>query len=404
VSLTKAESLEAEQVLRFARKWGILGLCPENLPVGHDGGPLRLPSPPRLRHSMTEEPAAGARVASPREHVCGVVRFVPPPPEHVSGGVSPAPAHPAQGYDFSEPVVAWLHYAGILRLILRIAATIQLDTAKARDDERHAWGALLGDKAPPRGQSLEERQRLLAELVRECLRLGNVRARFELSPAGDTPVLSLGENLFGILAVQLALLVGRVDGLATCAACDRPIITHLTSQSSRRTYCQHCRDRQVPGKLAVRRHRQRIRQAARAGGATPSGQASSAREDAWPQLATMLVSDALWARVAPIIAAAPEPEAEPEAASGARRGRPVLISARAALTGILYVLWRDAGNRPCGWDGMPPALGSGHGRTCERRLTAWKRRGLWRRLLPILQAQFPAGMLDWTRAAGPDTR
>jgi transposase len=98
-----------------------------------------------------------------------------------------------------------------------------------------------------------------------------------------------------------------------------------------------------------------------------------------------LVSDALWAVVAPLL--------EPERPKP-KGGRPH-ISDRAALTGILFVLKTGTP-----WELLPRELGCGSGMTCWRRLRDWQQTGVWERLHhELLQRLADADKLDWSRAS-----
>ena len=98
-----------------------------------------------------------------------------------------------------------------------------------------------------------------------------------------------------------------------------------------------------------------------------------------------LVSDELWALVAPLLP--PEPPKP-------KGGRP-RISDRAVLTGIIFVL-----KSGIPWEMLPPEMGCGSGVTCWRRLRDWQEAGVWdalhRRLLDRLGE---ADRIDWSRAS-----
>ena len=104
-----------------------------------------------------------------------------------------------------------------------------------------------------------------------------------------------------------------------------------------------------------------------------------------PGMAAPLVSDELWALVAPLLP--PEP-AKPQG------GRP-RIDDRACLTGILFVL-----KSGIPWEMLPQEMGCGSGMTCWRRLRDWQAAGVWDRLhRELLNRLGAADRIDWSRAA-----
>ena len=97
-----------------------------------------------------------------------------------------------------------------------------------------------------------------------------------------------------------------------------------------------------------------------------------------------LVSDELWALVAPLLP--PEP-LKPKG------GRP-RVSDRAALTGIIFVL-----KSGISWEMLPQEMGCGSGVTCWRRLRDWHEAGVWDALhRTLLDRLGTAGQIDWSRA------
>ena len=100
----------------------------------------------------------------------------------------------------------------------------------------------------------------------------------------------------------------------------------------------------------------------------------------------VLVSDALWCRVEPLLPPAPR-----------RRfrfpGRKPL-DRRRIFTGILYVL-----KTGIAWDDLPTELGWGCGKTCRHDLRLWHAAGIWQQLHALLLAEVNAAdLLDWSRA------
>ena len=102
-------------------------------------------------------------------------------------------------------------------------------------------------------------------------------------------------------------------------------------------------------------------------------------------MAKPLVSDELWALVAPLL------PVEPPKPKG---GRP-RVPDRAALTGIIFVL-----KSGIPWELLPQELGCGSGMTCWRRLRDWQEAGVWDRLhQALLDRLGDADRIDWSRAA-----
>ena len=102
-------------------------------------------------------------------------------------------------------------------------------------------------------------------------------------------------------------------------------------------------------------------------------------------MSKLLVSDDLWAVIAPLLP--PEPPKP-------KGGRPRLDDRR-ILTGIIFVL-----KGGIGWDLLPSEMGCGSGMTCWRRLRDWNRAGVWERLhRELLQRLADAEKIDWSRAS-----
>jgi transposase len=102
-------------------------------------------------------------------------------------------------------------------------------------------------------------------------------------------------------------------------------------------------------------------------------------------MSTLLVSDELWAVIAPLL---------PPKPSKPKGGRPRLED-RKVLTGIIFVL-----KSGIGWELLPQEMGCGSGMTCWRRLRDWNRAGVWERLhRALLQRLADADQIDWSRAS-----
>ena len=102
-------------------------------------------------------------------------------------------------------------------------------------------------------------------------------------------------------------------------------------------------------------------------------------------MARPLVSDELWAIVAPLL-----PPVPPRPKGGRPR-----VPDRACLTGILFVL-----KSGLPWEMLPQEMGCGSGMTCWRRLRDWHAAGVWDALhRTLLDRLGEAGQIDWSRAS-----
>jgi transposase len=102
-------------------------------------------------------------------------------------------------------------------------------------------------------------------------------------------------------------------------------------------------------------------------------------------MAKVLVDDALWAIVEPMLPKTVRRFKHP----GRKR-----VPDRACLTGILFVLLTGIQ-----WEMLPQEMGCGCGMTCWRRLAQWQREGVWQKLHEVLLAKLNnAEQLDWSRA------
>ena len=102
-------------------------------------------------------------------------------------------------------------------------------------------------------------------------------------------------------------------------------------------------------------------------------------------MAKALVSDELWAMVAPLL---PPPRTRPKG------GRPP-VDDRKALAGILFVL-----KSGIPWAMLPQEMGCGSGMTCWRRLRDWQAAGVWARLHRVLLDRLGrANAIDWRRCS-----
>jgi len=173
-----------EAILKYAQTWGVLELCAHNLPSCHEfslGAPLRLPPPIRKPHA-------------------GIRRWFHEDPRQC------APTG-------REALATWRHFSGQARALLNIASDLhQVRLGKPED-----WGKLLRDGVSP-AASIEAHRSCLRDGIEAWLKLGRVKPTIGDLTIGLTWT---GADLFGEVAVQIALAAKALDGQVLCVACGK---------------------------------------------------------------------------------------------------------------------------------------------------------------------------------------
>lgn len=173
-----------QAILEYARTWGVLELCAHNLPSCHEfsiGAPLRLPPPmPKpptgIHHWFHEDPRQCTPIGR-------------------------------------EPLTTWRHFSEQARVLLNIAADLQ----RARLGGGEDWRKLLQDRVYP-ADSLAAHKSCLRDAIEGWLKLGRVKPTIDDITIGLTWT---GADLFGELAVQIALAAKAMDSQVLCVACGR---------------------------------------------------------------------------------------------------------------------------------------------------------------------------------------
>lgn len=173
-----------DAIAKYARTWGMLELCAHNLPSCHEfslGAPLRLPPsipkpPAGIRHWFHADP----RQCTPTGR---------------------------------EALATWRLFSAQAKALLTIAADLQ----RARLGSPEDWGKLLHERASPAG-SLGAHTSCLRDAIEAWLKLGRVKPTIDDLTTGLTWT---GADLFGELAVQIALAAKALDGQVLCVACGK---------------------------------------------------------------------------------------------------------------------------------------------------------------------------------------
>jgi hypothetical protein len=200
-----------ESILRFARRWGVLELCAHGFPASHN------------------------HTNRPPGEWCHAIR--------------------------REPLARWRLYARRARAVLTIAMGLDRDEQDRRGLAA-AWQALPdwgGDEWDPAKQSAAlDRFNLGNEVKTTWLMHGGVKPGIGWRD-DELRIVLRGFGLYGALAAQLALAVGKAGELYECSGCDQLYGRDPEGrrpQKGRRNYCPACRARGLPVRDAARDYRQ----------------------------------------------------------------------------------------------------------------------------------------------------
>jgi len=334
------------------------------------------------------------------------------PAEAASHACTPVPAvkisSSDKAYTFSDSLAAWAFYARRAHRILLILCAIMVleeaiqegrDEAGARQELGRLWCDLEGERVWDFQDSdgPELHRGLLVDYADVWMQLASPRPVFDTAEASELraqhggPGITLSSGLFGSLGFQMRTLIAGVEGLSHCRNCGLFFITPL-SQSRRGRLCPRCKDEDPANQERKQRARRGQRQRA-AQAAASLGLLLGSEESAWAETVRRLIlSDRLWAEVAPILAS-------PVLSSRPGRGRPG-TGDREALTGILFLLGsKSLLGRGLTWLELPQELGCGSGETCRRRRDRWHKAGVWARIRAVLEPRLAAiGEFEWDKA------
>jgi hypothetical protein len=222
--------IESEQdIADFAVRWGVLWICAHGYPS---------------THAEVYEPVWNSD-------------YIPSP--------AVDPCFP-EGRWVGEPVGRWFVYSRAARSILNVAAAIHSGSIGRSEDWVQAFGGFdlsedIRDSLQPDmwqrvRDPMEDAPVMVADLINEWLRLGNVRPRLEWEVGA--PRFEFDAATFGAIGVQLMHAVTRGHGLTICSSCGRPYLRQgRKAPKGRRNYCPDC------GPAAALRDAQRAHRARR---------------------------------------------------------------------------------------------------------------------------------------------
>jgi len=234
----RLEGARDADILAYARRWGVLGICDHGLPCSHNQYPTGI---------LADVPPCLPILATPR-----------PPGE--------------SEYRVREPLVIWRQWSRKAQALINISVQLNQDRFPRVEDWRVVKD--LGDSGlgqterdlsdlglvePPDRRSmkdstkLDEAHRALAYELDGWISMGQIRPRISwvrqrqpdrMSQANwgarfSLDAVSSGPNLFGLLALNLLLAIARTS-LAVCSACANAYIPTRRPNPNRRNYCTRC--------------------------------------------------------------------------------------------------------------------------------------------------------------------
>ena len=238
------EDAPDERILRFARKWGVLGICRHGLPSSHS----RRCMPWGGNSQSGKESVARWRYYSRRSRsLLLVASRLREPPRWTADGLPVFPWTPAE-----------------LRPLAFDLGSVLLEAERGNTKES---AAVFGPAEPT--LLLLDVWQVLTNVVNEWLALGNVRPvlllsefagggrlRIVLAPFGKPWEPEF--PLFGVLGMQLAFAVSATRGLAFCG-CGKMFEPGRQPVGGARHYCDDCRESGAPQRDAARDYRARQR-------------------------------------------------------------------------------------------------------------------------------------------------
>lgn len=196
-------SIQSEgDILRFARKYGVLELCEHDIPVekGH-GVPCRPRGWPGL---------------------------------------------------YWEPVDSWMRLVREARAVLMLVAAINQENPTSADD----WAAIasidfLWEPSVLARDPVSVQKKRLDMVVNSWLSIGLP----QLTYSSSTQILGFDGGVISVIAVQLMFAVSNSQRLAVCNGCGHPYNRARKPQKGRNNYCQTCKDDGVDARLRKRKER-----------------------------------------------------------------------------------------------------------------------------------------------------
>jgi len=225
-------------ILRFAKRWGPLGLCVHGFPAGHPASywPTRAAEAHPCPHNQTVVDV----------HQC-----------------TPRGTHEDEQW---EPLSEWRAWAARAKAILECVARLQEDRVPSESAQRLAFDIAPDYEALPPTRTASQVKVALATAKSELtyylnawLRAASVRPFVESAPRITVTWGSSANPVFGALAIQLMLVATGAWGLAVCNGCGDTYMPSRQPKPHTRHYCPTCNEDGVPLRDAARAYRARQR-------------------------------------------------------------------------------------------------------------------------------------------------
>lgn len=163
-----------------------------------------------------------------------------------------------------EPVQVWLDLVNQFRALLSLSKGVREE--KPNILESPLWDVVKSspESTNPEkdGPDFQQARPALAHCINNFLEIGNVRPQLLWGGSTDRPEFGYPNGdlgLFGVLALQLAMLVARADGIYTCSGCgDAYARTKARKpKPGQDNWCPVCRKKGIPNKIRMRELRQK---------------------------------------------------------------------------------------------------------------------------------------------------
>ena len=190
-------------ILRFAKKWGPLGICEHDLPCAHNWPPNNYPDRP---------------TCMPRYEKRDLVNW------------------------YWEPLWIWRAISEKMSTLLTVTAQVRRGKKGQREEWLFLTGGTWGDP-PPWEQTPTWALSYLKDEVNGWLRIGQVHPAVSFDKNKKPSLVLQSQSslgLFGELSIRVMLALTGVDGLPLCYECGRAFLPRKKPNPQRRMFCPQC--------------------------------------------------------------------------------------------------------------------------------------------------------------------